>query len=181
MKVVTLFSALALLATGPALADGHMKHEMQSGHGIKQGMHQAMKSVAVTGAWARASVGRNGAAFLTLTNHGKAEDRLVAAEADVSKRVELHTHIRDGNIMRMRQVDHIAVASGKTVTLKPGGLHVMFLGLTRKLKKGESFPLTLVFEKAGKMKITVPVKGIGAMKGGDAMHKGHGGHGNMKH
>lgn len=128
--------------------------------------------------WARASAGpaRNGAAFLTLKNHGADADRLVAARADVADRVELHTHIMEGNLMKMREVEGgIAVPAGETVMLEPGGLHVMFMGLKAPFKEGEHFPLTLVFEKAGDIDVTVHVQGVADKK---AMPQ-HG-HSNMK-
>lgn len=118
--------------------------------------------------WARASAGmaKAGGAFMTIKNAGHAADKLVAAKADISGKVELHTHIKDGDVMRMRQVPHIDVpAMGKAV-LQPGGLHVMFMGLKNPLKEGSKFPLTLVFEKAGEMTVDVTVKGVGAMGAG---------------
>jgi copper(I)-binding protein len=131
--------------------------------------------IAVSGSWARATPGNapNGAAFMTLTSHGAA-DKLLAAEAKVAKSVELHTHIKDGEVMKMRQVSSIEIPAGKPVKMEPGGLHVMFLGLNAPLKEGDKFPLTLVFEKAGKVEVTVPVMGAGAMTPGAAMdHSGH--------
>ncbi len=129
--------------------------------------------------WARASAGkaRNGAAYMTIRNAGAA-DRLVAASAKVSKKAELHTHIRDGDVMRMRRVDAINLDAYARTKLEPGGLHVMLMGLNAPLKEGDSFPLTLTFERAGEVTVDVPVRKAGAM-GDGAMH-GHGsGHGGM--
>jgi copper(I)-binding protein len=106
--------------------------------------------------------GGTGAAFLTIVNHGGA-DRLVAAESGVAKTVELHTHIKDGDIMRMRKVDAIAVPDHGQAELKPGGDHVMLIGLHEALKEGTEVPLTLVFEKAGRIEIKAPVAPMGAM------------------
>ena len=121
--------------------------------------------ISVSNAWSRASMGmaRAGVAFLTLKNSGKVDDKLVSASADISKKVELHTHLMDNGIMRMRQVKSIDVPAGATTQLKPGGLHIMFIGLKAPLKKGGSFPLTLNFEKSGSVKTTVTVHGGGAM------------------
>lgn len=121
--------------------------------------------ITVSNAWARASAGmaRAGAAFLTITNNGSTEDRVISAQSPVSDRAELHTHIKDGDVMRMRQVEDIPVHAGQTVTLQPGGLHVMFMGLHDGFKEGESFPLTLTFEKAGPVETTVTILGAGAM------------------
>lgn len=124
--------------------------------------------------------GKVAAAFMTLKNDGDETDRLVAAEGDVAERIELHTHImekKDGRvIMRMRQIPHMEVpAHGQTV-LKPGGLHIMLIGATRDLKPGDNFDLTLVFEKAGKVKVTVPVKKLSATMMHRMKKKMHGMH-----
>lgn len=141
--------------------------------------------ITVEGVWARASAGmaRAGAAFMIIKNTGDA-DKLVAAKADVSNRVELHTHLHQDGVMKMRQIESVAVGKGIT-TLQPGGDHVMFMGLNAPLKEGESFPLTLVFEKAGDVNVDVHIKSVGAMgnmqKGmGHNMNKMGHGKGNMK-
>jgi len=129
----------------------------------------------VEGAWARPTVSgqSGGGGFLKITG-GSGADKLVSASAGVSKMVELHTMEMDGNVMRMRQVDGIAVPAGGTVELKPGGLHIMFMGLTQTLKAGDKFPLTLKFERAGEVKVDVrvsvqaPGSGAGAGAGAGA-------------
>ncbi len=128
--------------------------------------------ISVENVWARASAGmaRAGAAFLTIKNTGEA-DKLVSAKANISKKVELHTHIHDNGVMKMRQVESVAVNNGMTM-LQPGGDHIMFMGLNEGLKEGTSFPLTLVFEKAGEINVEVMVKAAGAMGASN---------GNMKH
>lgn len=115
-------------------------------------------AVKVDGAWARPTVAgqSGGGGFLQITG-GAAADRLVGASAAVSKMVELHTMEMDGNVMRMRQVEAIDVPAGATVKLEPGGLHMMFMGLTKTLKAGDSFPLTLRFQKAGEVKVEMKV------------------------
>ena len=127
--------------------------------------------------WARASAGmaKNGAAFMTIVNGG-GSDKLLSASSDVSKVVELHTHIMEGSVMRMRQVPAVEVAGGSETTLQPGGYHVMLIGLNKALVEGETFPLTLNFEKAGQIEVLVTVEAAGAM-GMGAMN--HGAHGNM--
>jgi copper(I)-binding protein len=112
----------------------------------------------VEGAWARPTVNgqAGGGGFLRITG-GAAADKLVSASAGISKTVELHTMEMDGNMMRMRRIDAIDVPAGGTVELKPGGKHVMFMGLTQTLKKGDAFVLTLRFEKAGDVKVDVKV------------------------
>ena len=98
-----------------------------------------------------------GGGYLKLVNGG-ADDRLLAATAGVSARVELHLMSMEGEVMRMRQVDAIALPAGKTVDLKPGGLHIMFIGLKAPLKAGDKFPMTLRFEKAGEVEVMVNVE-----------------------
>jgi copper(I)-binding protein len=145
------------------------------GHGHTQ--IAAESGIKIEGAFARASAGpvRNGAAYLTITNTGGAADRLIGAEADVSTRVELHTHRKEGEVMRMRKVEAIDVPAGGTATLQPGGNHVMFMGLKEPLKEGESFPLTLMFETAGSIEVMVTVGPAGAMRPESGHGGGHGG------
>jgi len=102
-----------------------------------------------------------GGGFLKLDNGGAA-DRLLSASADVANSVELHSMKMDGDVMQMRQVEAIDLPAGKTVELKPGGLHIMFIGLKAPLKKGDSFPLKLKFEKAGEVTVQVNVEAPGA-------------------
>lgn len=132
--------------------------------------------ITVKAPWARASAGmaRAGAAFMTIDNARAEADRLVSASADVSKSVELHTHVKDGDVMRMRPVDAVDVPAGSAVELQPGGYHVMFMGLEQPFREGESFPLTLTFENAGTLTVDVTVLGAGAMgPGHDAMNPSH--------
>ena len=148
-------------------------------------------TITISDPFARASAGKAkaGGGFFTITNKGDA-DRLIAAKADVSAKTELHTHIHEGNVMKMREVEAIDVPANGEVMLKPGGLHVMFMQLKGPLKKGESFPLELTFEKAGKVTIEVPIAGVGAkmshhmdhgdMKKDDPKHDHHG-HGHKDH
>jgi copper(I)-binding protein len=119
---------------------------------------QAQTAPKVEAAWARPTVAGQGAGggFLKITG-GATADKLLSASADVSKAVELHTMEMDGNVMRMRQIPAIDVPAGGTVELKPGGRHVMFMGLTQPLKAGTRFPLTLRFEKAGEVKVDVEI------------------------
>jgi hypothetical protein len=97
-----------------------------------------------------------GGGYMKLVNGG-AVDRLVSVSADVSKSVELHEMKMEGDVMKMRQVEAIALQAGQTVELKPGGYHLMFVGLKAPLKAGDKFPLKLRFEKAGEVEVTVNV------------------------
>jgi len=125
-------------------------------------------AITIKGAWSRATApgAVAGVAFFTIANTGADDDALVSAAADVAKAVELHSHVMEGDIMRMRQVPTISIPAGQTVALQPGGLHVMLLGLKQPLKQGTSYPLTLTFQRAGSVTVTVPIQDLGAMPPG---------------
>jgi copper(I)-binding protein len=113
--------------------------------------------------WARAAgANTNGAAYMTLRNAGPQADRLVSASTPIARTVELHTHIRDGEVMRMRPVADITIPAGQTVRLRPGGLHVMLIGLTEPLRQGATAPLTLRFERAGEATVQLEIQAAGA-------------------
>lgn len=110
--------------------------------------------------WARATVAGQGAGggFLKIENKGKTSDRLVGGQSPVADHVELHTMTMEGDVMKMRAIEAIDLPAGQTVELKPGALHVMFIGLKAPLKAGDKVPLTLKFEKAGEVKVEVRVE-----------------------
>jgi len=119
--------------------------------------------IAIGHPWTRAAgANTNGAGFLTLRNTGAAPDRLVSAASPAARVVELHTHIREGDVMRMRPVADIPIPPGQTVHLRPGGLHIMLIGLNEPLRQGASVPLTLRFERAGEVQVTLSVEAAGA-------------------
>jgi copper(I)-binding protein len=124
--------------------------------------------------WARASIGKakNGAAYMTIANDGATSDRLIGVSSPVAKKAALHTHEMQGEVMKMRRVAAIEVGPGQSAVLKPGGLHVMLMGLKAPLAEGASFPLTLSFEKAGALDIRVEVHAPDAMAPGPARGKG---------
>lgn len=127
--------------------------------------------------WSRATppTARTGAVFLTVNNRGTSADRLLSAASEAAESVELHTHLHEGSIMRMRKVDDIAIPAGKATVLAPGGLHVMLIGLRTPLKQGGQVELTLTFEQAGRIAVKAPILGVGAL--GPEGPRGHGGHG----
>lgn len=147
LAAAAMFAAYAIT---PALADD-----------VKLG------NLTVSGAFARASpmMAQAGAGFMTIANGGEA-DKLVAAKSDVSEIVELHTHIEENGMKAMRKVDFIDVPANGSVELKPGSYHVMFINLKERLQQGETIKVTLVFEKAGEVTVSMPVMGPGAMHGG---------------
>jgi len=113
----------------------------------------------------------NGGAYLSLENAG-ADDKLLSVDAaTVAGRTEIHQMAMEGDVMKMRQVDGIDVAKGKPVTFKPGGYHVMLMGLKAPLKEGDKFPMKLKFEKAGEVTVTVNVEKPGADHSGGDAHK----------
>ena len=99
------------------------------------------------------------AAYLQITNNGISDDRLIAAKSAIAKRVEIHLMEIDNGVMRMRAVDDgVVVASGDSVTLEPGGLHIMLMGLTNDLAPGSQHEIILMFEKAGEITLTLTAK-----------------------
>ncbi len=119
--------------------------------------------------WARATPAgaTTGAVYMTLGNTSDTADRLTAASSAVAGKVQIHEMAIVNGIMTMRQlVDGLAIPAGGSVTLKPGGYHVMLTGLKKRLIAGQTLPLTLTFAKAGTISITVPIQAIGATRGG---------------
>jgi len=136
IRFLTLLSTLAVFLAACAPAGGQLK---------------------VTDVWARpALAGGNGAVYFTIENATASNDTLLSASSDVAGAVELHmTSMQDGN-MQMAQQQEVPVQAGKT-EFKPGGLHVMLIGLNRDLSPGDKFALTLDFAAAGEMPLEVTV------------------------
>lgn len=108
-----------------------------------------------------------GAAFLTIENKGSAADKLVAVSTTIAKSVEIHTMAMEGNVMTMREVQSIELKPATKIAMRPGqGYHLMLFGLHQQLKAGDTFSLTLTFEKAGKTNVTVSVGNREAAKEG---------------
>ena len=119
--------------------------------------------LAVQQPWTRAAgQGATGGGFLSISNRGAAADRLLSASSPAARAMELHTMVRDGDVMRMRPVEAIEVPAGQTVTLRPGGLHMMLIGLSQPLRVGETVPVTLRFERAGEVRVDLSVQAAGA-------------------
>tara|TARA_R110001583_G_scaffold177021_1_gene331917 strand:+ start:17106 stop:17627 length:522 start_codon:yes stop_codon:yes gene_type:complete len=144
--------------------------------------------IEVKDAWAKASLGKvpNGAAFFTIENHGMA-DRVIGVTSDLADKTELHTHLMENNVMKMREVQGgVEVPMHGDLMFKPGSYHVMLIGLHKPLVEGEKINVVLTFEKAGNVPVTVDVMGTmskgphgdagmdhGNMKMDDPEHKGH--------
>jgi len=102
-----------------------------------------------------------------IKNTGTTADRLIAAKSPAADKVEIHEMKMDGNVMRMRAVEKgLDIPAGATVEFKPGGFHVMFMGLKAPFAKDARVPLTLVFEKAGSIDVELAVEAIGAASPG---------------
>jgi periplasmic copper chaperone A len=152
MRMRTLCAAFAALLALPALA--------QNGPQIVD-------------PYARVSPSGSGAVFLVIQNHSANDDRLLSATSDVADRVELHTHTTDGNgVMQMIEVSEgFDIAAESTRALERGSDHIMLMGLNRTLKDGDTFDLTLTFERGEAVTVTVPVDNA-RKPGGHGMNHG---------
>jgi periplasmic copper chaperone A len=124
------------------------------------------KTITVADAWSRATPKGSTTAviYMTLINSGQDADRLLGAATPIAEKVQLHSNTNDNGVMEMRELTSIEIEAGKKVALKPGGTHAMLVGLKQLLIAGQSFPLALEFEKAGKIDVTVSVEKVGAME-----------------
>jgi len=134
----------------------------------------------ISSPWARATpkAASVGGGYMIITNTGSAPDRLIGGSTPISSKFEVHEMSMDNGVMKMRPVSGgLEIRPGQTVTLAPGGYHVMFVGLKDQLKEGEHFKATLEFAKAGKVDIDFTVEGIAAIKSGGGPTPGvsHGG------
>ena len=129
--------------------------------------------ITINDPYARTANQKNGAAFMIITNTGEADDVLIEARADVSRKVELHTHVIEDGVARMRQVEGgIPVPADGQARLERGGYHVMFMGIEKPFEQGADFPLTLVFENAGEIVVDVVVDNERKPKHGGKKHGG---------
>ena len=117
--------------------------------------------------WARATPpgAKVAGAFMEIRNSGKQRDRLLSAATPVAARVEMHVTERDGEVLRMRQVKGFDVPAGSRLEFKPGAHHLMLVDPHHPLKKGGRFPLTLRFERAGEIEVSVEVQDLGSRHG----------------
>ena len=164
MKLLTLFFAIATLIIGTNAHAGQTK----------------IGDLVIDQPVARATVPgqKVGGGYLTITNNGTETDRLIGGMASFSGKVEIHEMKMENEVMKMAALpDGLEIAPGETVTLKPGGFHIMFMKLAEPLKAGDQRAATLVFEKAGKVHITFDVLSVEeTMK----MKDGKMDHGSMK-
>ena len=145
--ILIAVAALALMGSAPALA------EQDSG------------SIVVTRAWSRATPkgAKVAAGYVTIENHGSRPDRLLAASSAAAAKVEIHQMTTQDVVMMMRPVDGgLLIPPDQTVTLAPGGDHIMFIGLTAPFEEGQRIPVSLNFERSGKIDVTFEVGPVGA-------------------
>lgn len=163
--------ALSITAALPAYAES--EHQPAAQNAAIQHVN-----IKVTTAWSRelppnAPVG---AVFMTIDNHSDQLDRLISAESSIAEVTELHAHIHVGDVMRMAKVDSIDVPAHGQRTLEPGGYHVMLINLNKPLVAGETLPLTLQFEHAGQMELTVNIKSSDAGTSAEQPEMDHSAH-----
>jgi len=139
-------------------------------------------TIVVEPPWARATPAgaRTGAVYVTLANNGSSSDRLLSAATPVADQVQFHSTSEENGVSRMREMRTVEVTPGARVAFSPGGMHIMLVGLKQPLKEGQTFPMTLNFEKAGKIDLMVPIAKVGAMQGGDMGSMNHDHNGPMK-
>lgn len=147
----------------------------------------ADSKITVTDAYARVAtkISKSGASFMTIENTGSEADRLIGVSSDVAKRTELHTHKEnaEGHMQMLHVKEGFVIPAGGQHKLARGGDHVMFMGLTQGLEHGDVVNITLTFEKAGDIMLTVPVDLERKPAHGHTGHgdHGHDGHGEHKH
>lgn len=125
-------------------------------------------TIEIIAPWARATPGgaQTAAAYMTLMNKGAGADRLLAVATPVAKTAALHKTENRNGVMQMLPVEGVDLPPGSQAVFKPGGYHIMLMGLTHPLAEGQSFPLTLTFAKAGEITVAVKVRKVGAMGAG---------------
>ena len=124
--------------------------------------------VEIDGAYARASIPNvpNSAAFFVIKNNSDKNIAITSANSDIAEKNELHTHIKENQMMKMMKIEKLVVPAKSSLELKSGGDHVMLIGLKKELKAGDEISLELSFSDGDKKSIKVPVKDLAS-----TMHK----------
>ena len=154
MRHFIFASIAALVVTASALSGPAARAE-----DVKAG------DLVISQAWSRATPkgAKVGGSYLTIENKGSAPDKLIGASSDVAGSIQVHEMSMADGMMKMRPVEGgLVIDPGKTVKLAPGGYHLMMMDLKNPLKQGDKLPITLEFEKAGKVQVTFDVMGVGA-------------------
>ncbi|MBO1520097.1 copper chaperone PCu(A)C [Oceanisphaera pacifica] len=125
--------------------------------------------------WARPlpPVATVGVTYFTVSNQSDTDDVLLSAESPVSETVEIHTHVKEGDMMKMRKLDELAIPAHKEVILAPGGHHLMLMNLKEVPTEGERFPVTLHFKEAGSVEVEVAVETPSASRQHNAAEHSH--------
>lgn len=128
---------------------------------------EVFSQVEIEKPWTRATTpgAKLAAGYMVIRNKSASSDRLVSVSSPAAAKVETHVHIKDGDIVRMREVKGYEVPANGVLELKPGGAHLMFVEIKRPFKDGEKFPATLKFEKAGELKVEFHVGRLGTPGG----------------
>ena len=155
MKIILLAAAAALALATPAVAHMGMTHDpCAAGQSFTAG------DISVSGAFSRATLpsAKSGGGFMTLSNAGTTPDRLIGARTDSAARSEIHQMTMDGDMMKMNEVEGgLEIPPGGTVTLEPGGFHIMMMGLKQPLRPNSCLDLTLSFERAGDLEVQLSI------------------------
>ncbi len=124
----------------------------------------ALAQIEIENAWARATPpgAETAAGYMTIRNKSSSPDHLIRVASPLAARVEMHVHIHDGDVMRMRQVKGYDIPANGSLELKSGGAHLMFVDIKRPFKEGEKVPVTLRFERAGERTVVFSVGRIDA-------------------
>lgn len=117
-----------------------------------------LADIRIENPWVRASTGPNAALFMTLVNTGESPEKLVGAQIDICEHAELHTHIEENGIFRMREVDFIEIPAESSIALKPGGYHVMLMKINAPLRKGDEISITLLLDNKKEITFAAPIK-----------------------
>lgn len=163
-KIALLAAAIAALPlTVYAQHHGHGSHGAPAAPAARgPGATVTQGSLRIEDGWARATIGQSriSAAYMIIHNTGAESDRVVAASSPVAGAVELHTHVMENNVARMRRIEAIEVTPGSPTVLAAGGLHIMLLDLRRPLAAGETLPLTLELASGARVDLALPVRGL---------------------
>jgi copper(I)-binding protein len=170
---------LALMSTARAIAGAALLSVLFTASARAEEVKAG--DLVISQAWSRATP--NGAkiagGYLTIENKGSVPDRLIGGAGDVAGKIEVHEMATNNGVMTMRPLDNgLTIEPGKTVKLAPGGYHLMMFDLKGQLKQGDKVPVTLEFEKAGKVTLSFEVQSVGAQAPAGA--DGAGGHMEMK-
>ena len=115
-------------------------------------------------------VSKNGAVYLTLTNHGHLSDQLIGAATPIAEYAEIHAHRMEDGMIKMRKVDQVELPPNEEVAFAPGRNHIMLIGLSQTLKEGERFPLLLHFKETGEAMVEVIIEAAGATSASHSEH-----------